>query len=37
MRLVHTGSYTFGGSLADIAALGASATADIDAIKSMKK
>ena len=37
MRLVHTGSYTFGGSLADIAALGASATADIAAIKSMKK
>jgi hypothetical protein len=37
MRLVHTGSYTFGGSLADIAALGASATADIDAIKGMKK
>lgn len=37
MRLVHTGSYTFGGSLADIAALGASPTADADAIKGMKK
>jgi len=37
MRLMHTGSYTFGGSLADIAALGASATADVDAIKGMKK
>ena len=37
MRLLHTGSYTFGGSLADIAALGASATADIDAIREMKK
>lgn len=37
MALLHTGSYTFGGSLADIAALGASATADVDAIKGMKK
>ena len=37
MQLVHTGSYTFGGSLADIAALGVSATADPDAIKGMKK
>jgi hypothetical protein len=37
MRLAHTGSYTFGGSLADLAALGASATADPEAIKNMKK
>lgn len=37
MKLMHTGSYTFGGSLADIAALGASATADLDSIKGMKK
>ena len=36
MRLVHTGSYTFGGSLADIAALGVSATADAESIKGMK-
>lgn len=28
MRLQHTGTYVFGGSLADIAAIGASATAD---------
>lgn len=28
MKLLHTGSYTFGGSLADLASLGASATAD---------
>ena len=32
MKLLHTGSYTFGGSLQDIAALGASATADISVI-----
>jgi hypothetical protein len=37
MKLVHTGSYTFGGSLSDLAALGASATADPDAIAGMKK
>lgn len=37
MKLIHTGSYTFGGSLADLAALGASATADVDSIKNMKK
>jgi len=37
MRLLHTGSYTFGGSLADLAALGATATADPDLIKNMKK
>lgn len=33
MRLQHVGSYIFGGSLADLAAIGASATADPDAIK----
>jgi hypothetical protein len=37
MKLLHTGSYTFGGSLADLAALGATATADPDLIKNMKK
>ena len=37
MKLLHTGSYTFGGSLADLAALGATATADPDLIKHMKK
>lgn len=37
MKLLHTGSYTFGGSLADIAALGASATADANEIANMKK
>jgi hypothetical protein len=37
MKLLHTGSYTFGGSLADLAALGATATADPDLIKGMKK
>jgi len=37
MRLQHNGSYTFGGSLADLAALGASATADPEQIKNMKK
>jgi hypothetical protein len=37
MKLLHTGSYTFGGSLADLAALGASATASADEIKNMKK
>jgi hypothetical protein len=37
MRLQHTGSYTFGGSLADLAAVGAAATADVDSIKKMKK
>lgn len=37
MKLLHTGSYTFGGSLIDIAQLGAAATADSDAIKNMKK
>ena len=37
MKLAHTGSYTFGGSLADLATLGAAATADINQIKKMKK
>ena len=37
MRLLHTGSYTFGGSLADLAALGATATADPDLVRSNKK
>ena len=37
MKLLHTGSYTFGGSLADLAQLGASATADHEQIKAMKK
>ena len=33
MKLQHVGSYIFGGSLADLASIGASATADPDAIK----
>ena len=37
MRLIHAGSYVFGGSLSDIAQLGASATADVTQIKKMKK
>jgi hypothetical protein len=37
MKLLHTGSYTFGGSLVDMARLGASATADPDEIARMKK
>ena len=37
MKLAHTGSYTFGGSLTDMAQLGASATADPDEISRMKK
>lgn len=37
MKLQHTGSYTFGGSLSDLAALGATATADENLIKKMKK
>ena len=37
MRLQHTGSYTFGGSLADLAQVGASATADPNQIEKMKK
>jgi hypothetical protein len=34
---MHTGSYTFGGSLVDLAQIGATATADPDLIKNMKK
>ncbi len=37
MRLSHTGSYVFGGSLIDIAQLGASATADPALLDKMKK
>ena len=37
MKLQHNGSYTFGGSLSDLAQLGAAATADPDQIKNMKK
>ena len=37
MRLNHSGSYVFGGSLLDIAQLGASATADPDLLEKMKK
>lgn len=37
IKLLHTGSYTFGGSLADLAQLGAPATADASQIKKMKK
>ena len=37
MKLIHNGSYQFGGSLVDIAQLGASATVDPEAIKNMKK
>ena len=37
MKLLHTGSYTFGGSLADIAAVGASATADTSVLAKNKK
>ena len=36
MRLLHTGSYTFGGSLADLSDVGASPTAGTD-IKRNKK
>lgn len=37
MKMIHSGSYQFGGSLADLAQLGASATADANEIKRMKK
>ena len=33
MRLQHVGTYVFGGSLADLAAIGAPATADGNALK----
>jgi hypothetical protein len=37
MQLQHVGMYVFGGSLADLASIGASATADIDQLKKPKK
>ncbi len=37
MKMSHVGSYVFGGSLADLAAIGASATADVAAIKKKPK
>jgi len=37
MKLQHVGSYVFGGSLADLAAIGAAATADAELLKSSKK
>jgi hypothetical protein len=37
MRLNHTGTYTFGGSLIDLAQIGASATADVEALGKAKK
>jgi hypothetical protein len=37
MQLNHTGSYTFGGSLAALASVGAAATADVSKIKHTKK
>jgi hypothetical protein len=33
MQLQHVGSYIFGGSLADIAQLGVTATADVNLLK----
>jgi hypothetical protein len=33
MQLQHVGTYIFGGSLADLASIGASATADADQLK----
>ena len=36
MQLQHVGSYIFGGSLADLASIGASATADIHSLKKKK-
>lgn len=37
MKLQHVGSYIFGGSLADLASVGVSATADPNTIKKQKK
>jgi hypothetical protein len=37
MRLSHVGTYVFDGSLADLAAIGASATADIGKMNEMKQ
>ena len=36
MKMNHVGSYVFGGSLADLASVGASATADVEQIKNKK-
>ncbi len=36
MKLQHVGTYVFGGSLADLAALGAAATADMDQLNKIK-
>jgi hypothetical protein len=37
MKLQHVGSYVFGGSLVDLAQIGASATTDVDKLKKKKK
>ena len=37
MSMNHVGSYVFGGSLADLASIGASATADVGQLKKGKK
>jgi len=37
MQLQHVGSYVFGGSLADLASIGASATADVGKLNKPKK
>jgi hypothetical protein len=37
MSMNHVGSYIFGGSLADLASIGASATADVGELKKKKK
>lgn len=37
MQLQHVGMYVFGGSLADLAQIGASATADVGQLKKVKK
>lgn len=37
MKLQHTGSFIFGGSLVDLAQLGATATADLDQLNKFKK
>jgi hypothetical protein len=36
MRLQHVGTYIFGGSLADLASIGAAATADPNQLKRKK-
>ena len=36
MQMQHVGTYIFGGSLADLASIGASATADLDSLKKKK-